>query len=71
MHSMGARHASQMKSQRKYSTRDAVFDKYVRWFDIRPKEGRKEMFYLTSHSTHLINMAVIWRRVYGKGPFRL
>ena len=31
-------------------------------------EGRKEMFYLTTHSTPLVN--VIWRRTYGKGPFR-
>ena len=26
------------------------------------------MFYLTTHSTHLVT--VIWRRTYGKGPFR-
>ena len=31
------------------------------------KEGRK-CFYLTTHSTHLVT--VIWRRTYGKGPFR-
>ena len=28
-------------------------------------EGRKEMFYLTTHSTHFIT--VIWRQTYGKG----
>ena len=28
----------------------------------------KEVFYLTTHSTHLVT--VIWRRTYGKGPFR-
>ena len=28
----------------------------------------KEGFYLTTHSTHLV--VVIWRRTYGKGPFR-
>ena len=33
------------------------------------KEGRKEMFYLTMHSTHFL-FTVIWRRTYGKGPFR-
>ena len=32
------------------------------------KEGRKEMFYLTTHSTHFIY--VIWLRTYGKGPLR-
>ena len=31
------------------------------------KEGRKEVFYLTTHSTHLVT--VIWCRTYGKGPF--
>ena len=31
-------------------------------------EGRKEMFYLTTHSTHIVT--AIWRRTYGKGPFR-
>ena len=30
--------------------------------------NRKEVFYLTMHSTHLVT--VIWRRTYGKGPFR-
>ena len=35
----------------------------------RRKEGRKEMFYLTTHSTHFI-CTIIWRRTYGKGPFR-
>ena len=34
----------------------------------RRKEGRKEMFYLTTHSTHFIFTA-IWRQTYGKGPF--
>ena len=29
---------------------------------------RKEMFYLTTHSTHLVT--VIWRRTYGKRPPR-
>ena len=28
----------------------------------------KEVFCLTTHSTHLVT--VIWRRTYGKGPFR-
>ena len=32
------------------------------------KEGRKEVFYLTTHSTHLVT--VIWRSTYGKGPSR-
>ena len=27
------------------------------------KEGRKELFYLTTHSTHLVT--VIWRQIYG------
>ena len=31
-------------------------------------EGRKEMFYLTTHSTH--SLTVIWRQAYGKGPLR-
>ena len=30
------------------------------------RKERKEMFYLTTHSTHLIT--VIWRHTYGKGP---
>ena len=30
-------------------------------------EGRKEMFYLTTHVTHLVT--VIWRQTYGYGPF--
>ena len=34
----------------------------------RDEEGGKEVFYLTTHSTHL--GMVIWRRTYGKGPFR-
>ena len=29
---------------------------------------RKEVFYLTTHSTHLVT--VIWRRTYDKGSFR-
>ena len=33
------------------------------------KEGRKEIFYLTTHSTHFIFM-VIWRQTYGKEPLR-
>ena len=32
------------------------------------QEGRKDIFYLTTHSTHLVT--VIWRQTYGKGPFR-
>ena len=28
------------------------------------KEGRKEMFYLTTHSTHFV-FTVIWRQTYG------
>ena len=32
------------------------------------EEGRKEMFYLTTHSTHLFT--VICHQTYGKGPFR-
>ena len=32
------------------------------------KEGRKEMFYLTTHSTLLFT--VMWRQTYGKGPLR-
>ena len=31
-------------------------------------EGRKEVFYLTTHSTHLFT--VIWRQTYGKGLLR-
>ena len=31
-------------------------------------EGRKEMFYLTMHSIHLL--MVIWHQTYGKGPHR-
>ena len=30
---------------------------------------RKEMFYLTTHSTHFL-FTVIWRLTYGKEPFR-
>ena len=30
---------------------------------------RKEMFCLTTHSTHFLFM-VIWRQTYGKGPLR-
>ena len=30
-------------------------------------QGRKEMFYLTTHSTQY---TVIWRRLYRKAPFR-
>ena len=35
------------------------------------REGNKDMFYLTSHSTHCIYcyMIVVQRRTYGKGPF--
>ena len=29
-------------------------------------ERKKDMFYLTTHSTHLF--MVIWRRTFGKGP---
>ena len=29
----------------------------------------KEMFYLTTHSQHILS-TVIWRRTYGKGPVR-
>ena len=32
------------------------------------KEERKEAFYSTTHSTHLVT--VIWRQTYGKWPFR-
>ena len=31
--------------------------------------GRKEMFYLMTHST-LLFVTVIWRHTYGKGPLR-
>ena len=31
-------------------------------------EGRKEMFYLTTHQ-HIL-FTVIWHQTYGKGPFR-
>ena len=31
-------------------------------------EGRKEMFYLMTHSTHFY--MVTWCSIYGKGPFR-
>ena len=33
------------------------------------KEGRKEMFYLTTHSTHFIYGYMA--HTYGKGPLRL
>ena len=33
------------------------------------KEGRKERFYLTTHSTHFL-FTVICRQTYGKEPFR-
>ena len=33
------------------------------------QEGRKEMFYFTTHSTHFY-FTVIWRQTYGKGLFR-
>ena len=36
--------------------------------DSKRKEGRKEMFYLTTHSTHLFT--VIWLQTYCKGPLR-
>ena len=32
---------------------------------MRNKEGKKEVFYLMTHS-----FTVIWPRTYGKGPFR-
>ena len=32
--------------------------------------GRKEMFYLTTHSTLFIYGYNIWRQTYGKEPFR-
>ena len=32
------------------------------------KEGRKEMFYLTTHSTHFIYGYMV--EAYGKGPMR-
>ena len=32
------------------------------------KEGKKEMFYLTTHSTHFF--MVIWCQTYGKEPLR-
>ena len=32
--------------------------------------GRKELFYLTTHSTHFILFTVKWRRTYGKEPLR-
>ena len=35
---------------------------------ITSEYRRKEGFYLTTHSTHLV--MVIWRRTYGKVPFR-
>ena len=31
-------------------------------------EGRMEMFYLMTHTTHLFT--VIWHQTYGKGPNR-
>ena len=37
--------------------------------DVRLKIlTRKEVFYLTTHSTHLA--MIIWRQTCGKGPFR-
>ena len=32
------------------------------------KEEKKDMFYLTMHSIHILS-TVIWSRVYTKGPF--
>ena len=46
-----------------------VFGKFhFSFWQIPFQEGRKEMFYLTTHSTHFIY--VIWRQAYGKGPLR-
>ena len=36
-------------------------------FHIPRNKGRKEMFYLTTHSAHFI-YGYIWRRLCGKGP---
>ena len=37
-------------------------------FIVKPALGRKEMFYITEHSTHFFT--VIWCHTYGKGAFR-
>ena len=47
---------------------DALDTFYLRLYGVGVDGGRKEVFYLTMHSTHLVT--VIWRRTYGKGPFR-
>ena len=36
---------------------------------VTAHRGRKEIFYLTMHSKHFL-FTIIWRRTYGKGPFR-
>ena len=38
-------------------------------YALEMRKGRKEMFYLTTHSTHIL-FTVIWRRTYGKGALR-
>ena len=47
---------------------EIVFFSHILNTEDKYTSGRKEVFYLMTHSTHLVT--VIWRLTYGKGPFR-